>query len=401
MARDPERTRRILRELTEHGWDALVVTLPAHVLLLSGYWPVIGNAVCLVNRQGRVGVLAPEDERELAELGCPDELQTYQPGSLHDLEPPLRRMCEPLRRMAAELGLGRGSVVGCESGAAVTPCSYAGMYLFGAALGKLLEQCIPGLVVASADGSLAALRAVLTLHELKRLRLACRTAEQAYRNGMRGLRAGLDESTVAAQFQALLGNPVDAAATRAGGFMFCMSGPNAAQAHAAYQRSRHRLLASGDLVLVHCNSYIDGFWTDVTRTFCLGEPDGRQRRLYEAVLSSRAAALAAACPGIRAAAVDRAARDVLEEYGLGPLFKHAAGHGVGFAAIDHNAHPRIHPASDDVLEVGMTFNIEPAAYIEGYGGLRHCDVVTVTADGAEVLTPFLSTLEELTIAPAE
>ena len=96
--------------------------------------------------------------------------------------------------------------------------------------------------------------------------------------------------------------------------------------------------------------------------------------------------------------MDRAARAVLEERSLGKEFKHATGHGVGFAAIDHNARPRLHPVSDDVLRVGMTFNVEPAVYFDDWGGLRHCDVVTVTHSGAEVLTPFHSTLSELTLS---
>lgn len=95
--------------------------------------------------------------------------------------------------------------------------------------------------------------------------------------------------------------------------------------------------------------------------------------------------------------MDRAARAVLADQGFGEYFKHATGHGVGFAAIDHNARPRLHPASDDVLMTGMVFNVEPAVYLDGYGGLRHCDVVAVTAAGAEVLTPFQSGVEQLTI----
>ena len=77
--------------------------------------------------------------------------------------------------------------------------------------------------------------------------------------------------------------------------------------------------------------------------------------------------------------VDRAARDVIRRHGFGDdAFPHGTGHGVGFAAIDHTARPRLHPASDDVLQPGMVFNVEPAIYIEGYGGFRHCDMVVVT-----------------------
>jgi Xaa-Pro aminopeptidase/Xaa-Pro dipeptidase len=176
-----------------------------------------------------------------------------------------------------------------------------------------------------------------------------------------------------------------------------MSGPNAYHAFAAYQRSRGRRLQSGDLVLVHCNSYVGGYWTDVTRTYCLGRPTGRQRQMYDAVFAAREAALAAICPGARASDVDRAARDVMRRRGFGDAFKHPTGHGVGFAAIDHNAPPRLHPASADVLEPGMVFNVEPGIYIQGECGMRHCDMVAITPAGCELLTPFQGDVASLTV----
>jgi Xaa-Pro aminopeptidase len=112
------------------------------------------------------------------------------------------------------------------------------------------------------------------------------------------------------------------------------------------------------------------------------------------VFAARAAALSAIRPGATGAEVDRAARSVLAERGYGPEFKHPTGHGVGFAAIDHNARPRLHPKSPDVLEPGMVFNVEPGLYFED-GGMRHCDMVAVTDNGAELLTPFLCDIEEL------
>jgi Xaa-Pro aminopeptidase len=157
-------------------------------------------------------------------------------------------------------------------------------------------------------------------------------------------------------------------------------------------------LSKGDLALIHVNSNLRGYWTDITRTYFLGEPDERASAMYNAILAARKAALESIRPGVRAADVDKAARTVMTEHGFGKEFRHPTGHGVGFVAIDHNALPRIHPQSPDVLETGMVFNVEPGIYIEGYGGMRHCDVVAVTETGYEVLTPFHSTVEELTLA---
>ena len=179
-----------------------------------------------------------------------------------------------------------------------------------------------------------------------------------------------------------------------------MSGPNSAQAHGSYARSRSRRVESGDFLLVHCNSCADGYWTDITRTYCLGEPSDTQLRMYQAVLAARDAAFGAIAPGVLASEVDRAARSEIDRRGFGAEFKHPTGHGVGFAAIDHNAMPRLHPRSPDRLDRGMVFNVEPAIYLERIGGLRHCDMVAVTDQGMELLTPFHSTLADLTLDPS-
>lgn len=92
--------------------------------------------------------------------------------------------------------------------------------------------------------------------------------------------------------------------------------------------------------------------------------------MYEAVFSAREAALNSICPGVTAAEVDKAVRDVLEKGGFGPQFKHSTGHGVGFSAISANAKPRFHPKSADALEPGMMFNLEPPIYFDGYGGIH-------------------------------
>jgi Xaa-Pro aminopeptidase/Xaa-Pro dipeptidase len=175
---------------------------------------------------------------------------------------------------------------------------------------------------------------------------------------------------------------------RSYGFFYCMSGPNSAEAAAAYARTRQRRLEEGDLVLIHANTCGDGYWTDITRTYTVGEPPQRHIAIREAIAEARTAALHAVRPGVPACEVDRAARTVMERHGLGEAFKHSTGHGVGYAAANANGLPRIHPKSPDVLEENMTFNIEPAAYFDGYGGMRHCDVVAVTQDGVTVLTEF-------------
>jgi Xaa-Pro aminopeptidase/Xaa-Pro dipeptidase len=397
MNRDHERVERLTRELTERGWDALVVTQPANVLLVSGYWPVLGHSLGLIDQSGQVVVLAPEDEQELAAQGWADTVRRFQPSSLEHLTHGDAAVRGPLGKLAAALGLRRGATIGYEDQADIEPCTYVGMYRYGATLPALLGEAMPGVELAPASASLGRLRAVLTPRELECVRAACKDAERAYMAGARDLRTGLREYAAAELFHsALLASPAPTEeSARVGGSLFCMSGPRAARSAAAYQRTGWRQLGRGDLALIHCNSYRDGFFTDISRTFCLGEPDAQQRRMYAAVLEAREAALAAIRPGARAADVDRAARSVLAGHGFGEAFKHPTGHGVGFSAINHDAPPRIHPASDEVLATGMTFNVEPGVYLDGQTGLRHCDMVAVTERGAAVLTPFLARLDDL------
>jgi Xaa-Pro aminopeptidase len=152
-------------------------------------------------------------------------------------------------------------------------------------------------------------------------------------------------------------------------------------------------------VLIHCNSYCRGFWTDITRTFIAERDEDNQRAVQRAIFAARDEALAAVGPGVRASHVDDVARATMSRHGFGAAFKHPTGHGVGFAAINHNARPRVHPRSDDVLHTGMVLNIEPAVYVERFG-MRHCDMIAVTDHGAELLTDFQTAMDELTVCAA-
>jgi Xaa-Pro aminopeptidase len=398
MRRDDERVSRIVAGLERHGLEAVVCSLPSNVLLLTGYWPVVGTAIAVASRRGQVGLVAPSDERELTEAGWADEIHFFESGSIEEIRSISATVQLPLEEVLRAMRV-IGGRVGWESGAASQPCSYAEMHLYGAGMESLLRRV--GLTsLHPADELLAILRSRPTAEELRRIRTACALAERAFQAGARLVRPGQPESEVAAGFRRPLYSPGDwLGAARVDGFIFCMSGPNAAAAYGAYARSRERPVAFGDLLLLHCNSYADGYWTDITRTYCLGEPNQRQQRMYQAVFAARTAALAAIRPGVRAAEVDRAARGELESHGFGREFKHPTGHGVGFAAIDHNALPRIHPRSQDLLESGMVFNVEPAIYFDGLEGMRHCDMVAVTDSGVELLTPFHSSLEDLTLRP--
>jgi Xaa-Pro dipeptidase len=396
---DKERVDAIEDAMRAADLDVLVCVLPANVLLLSGYWPVVGASVALATRGRNLALVVPADERELA-AGCrADEITTFESGSLGDLRRTEDALRCQLARVAPRLLAGRGRV-GFEDGGFYEPASYSAAYRFGPGLRDFLSEILPAAELCPANVTLTQLRTIKTPTEVERIRTSCRLAGLAFQAGAGRLRPGMRENEAAAAFSASLAGAAGELADeeRVSGFFYCMSGPNAALACRDYARSRGRRLGVAEPILVHCNSCTNGYWTDISRSFFLGKPGNRLEQAFEAVFAARAAALDTIRPGVSAAAVDRAARQVLEDRGFGPAFKHPTGHGVGFGAIDHAAPPQIHPCSTESLAPGVVFNVEPAVYLDGIGGVRQCDMVAVTATGFELLTDFQSEPAELIVA---
>jgi Xaa-Pro aminopeptidase len=392
---DPDRIDRIRSAMASAGLDALLCCAPQNVLMLTQYWPVLGSSIALITKES-IALLVPEDEQGIAASSSADLVQSFITASLQRLTTAQDEIFPALRNLCSSLG-GVCGKVGIEIGAHFVPPPYVSVHTYGVSLLDALQRCLPHATFSPADELLQSLSARKTAFELNVLRKACEIPARAFDSGSQLLVPGLTEYEAAQCIQPSLFTSSRAEPdARYGGQVWCMSGANSAQAYFAYARSRNGRLEPDDLVLVHCNSYYNGMWTDITRTFVLGDaPSEKQRTLYEAVFQARSAALAAIRPGVQASQVDRAARREMQAAGLGDAFKHQTGHGVGFGPISHNNYPRVHPASDDVLEEGMTFNIEPGAYIEGFGGIRQCDLIAVTANGCEVLTPFLDKPEEL------
>ena len=162
------------------------------------------------------------------------------------------------------------------------------------------------------------------------------------------------------------------------------SGPNGAQPHAEIS---DRILESGDFVTIDFGVTIDGYTSDMTRTFILGKPTSKQRKIYRSVQRSQAAGVAAAKAGIACAELDEICRGLIREDGYGDYFIHTTGHGVG---TEVHEDPRIGAKSKAILEAGMVVTIEPGIYIEGFGGVRIEDTVLITEAGCEVITPLIS-----------
>jgi Xaa-Pro aminopeptidase len=387
MAVDEQRYQAVLKVLEECDLQAIVCFSSTEVLLLTGYWPVMGLSLAVFTRGGGVYAILPQDELEIAQATSSAKLIPYKPASLDKLTHPIEALLKPLKKLFTSLSLSSGRM-GTNLYGATQGASYQSTHHFRGAVADLLQHAALDSQTVSVDAQLDRLKAVKTPTEIDLIYRQASLAATGFIESQRRLRAGRREDEVAAEIEASYSRMAHEGFQRCRGYYFCMSGPNSTKAAGAYARTRSRVLQEGDIVMIHANTVGDGYWTDITRSYVIGEPTNQQRKMQAAIQEAREAALKIIAPGMSAKVVDAAARRVLQSHGFGESFRHSAGHGVGFAATDPQALPRLHPASPDVLEAGMTFNLEPAIYLEGVGGMRNCDMVACTSSGAQVLTEF-------------
>ncbi|NUQ21419.1 MAG: aminopeptidase P family protein [Gemmatimonadaceae bacterium] len=167
------------------------------------------------------------------------------------------------------------------------------------------------------------------------------------------------------------------------------SGERSALPHA---RSSRRELRRGDFLLLDFGAEVDGYCSDITRTFVIGRASAEQRDFYEIVREANRLAASAVHAGMKGRDADALARDYIEGCGHGPLFGHSLGHGIGLEV--HEA-PRLARTAEGVLSLDSVVTIEPGIYRPGWGGVRVEDDVHLSTRGPQLLTRFPRELTEL------
>ena len=162
-------------------------------------------------------------------------------------------------------------------------------------------------------------------------------------------------------------------------FTIVASGPNGASPH---HEPGKRIIEEGDLVVCDFGGRWDGYYSDSTRTFCVGEPSVGQIEVHGVVKAANSAGIEAVGPGVPCQEIDRAARAVIEEARYGPFFVHRTGHGIG---LEVHEYPYIVEGNDMLLEPGMTFSVEPGIYLPDRLGIRIEDIVACTDSGVDTL----------------
>jgi Xaa-Pro aminopeptidase len=221
------------------------------------------------------------------------------------------------------------------------------------------------------------LRMIKDEAEIEALRRSAALTDAAFAHLLDVIRPGMTERQVAWEIEAYMRQQ---GASKMAFEPIVAGGPNGALPHA---RPSERAIGEGEPIVVDVGCVVDGYCSDMTRTFCLGQPQAHYLEVWQIVLRAHEAAKEAIRPGASGVEVDAAARNIIDQAGYGEHFGHGLGHGVGLAVHED---PRASRLSKHILQPGMSLTVEPGIYLPGEFGVRIEDLIVVGQEGVEVLT---------------
>jgi Xaa-Pro aminopeptidase len=227
------------------------------------------------------------------------------------------------------------------------------------------------------SGIVESVRAVKEPEEIEFITEAVKLADAAFDHAKSIIRPMVSEKEIAWELERFLRErgsepmPFD---------IIVASGSNAALPHA---KPSEKVILENEPVVIDLGARVNGYCSDLSRTFFLGGEDKTFSKIYDIVLGAQLTALAAIVAGMSGDQADRLARTVVEQAGYGDAFGHGLGHGVGLGTHES---PRLGPNSSDLLIDGMVFTVEPGIYIAGWGGVRIEDTVVMENSRVKTLT---------------
>ncbi|MFQ5537989.1 MAG: M24 family metallopeptidase [Gemmatimonadota bacterium] len=364
------RVEKAKRLMGEHDLDALMMTGGTSMIYFTNVRWGGGERLftVVIPRNGDAFVVCPafEEDRAREQLAM-GPLETAEVRTWQEHESPYERVAQGLR----DRGLVSGRL-GMEE-------TVQFRFSNGVALAA------PALEVVSGTPVTAGCRGVKDEHELALMQLANEVTLTAYKAAYEAMEEGMTQRD--------FGRLVSAAHQRLGfqGGASVQTGPYSAIPHGSIQP---QVIREGTILLIDGGCSVEGYRSDISRTFVLGGATDRMKRVFDIEHRAQAAALAAAAPGVPAEDVDRAARTVIEEAGFGPGYKyftHRVGHGIG---MDGHEWPYLVKGNTQPLVPGNTFSDEPGIYIRGEFGVRLEDDMYITEEGAKLFTPQSPSLED-------
>ncbi len=322
----------------------------------------------ILPREGRALVVCPAFERDRAE-------EQIEAGPLKDTADVMvwEEHQDPYQRIASGL-----QARGITTGRLGVEETVRNVFASGAA------AALPAMQLASGTSVTAGCRMVKDGHELELMRLAAEVTLKAYEAAYLALKDGMTQDDFAAL--------VSLAHQRLGfsGGAGVQVGKYSALPHGS---ATPQVIREGTILLIDGGCSVEGYASDISRTFVLGKATDRMKQVFEIEQRAQKAALAAARPGVECQAVDAAARKVIVDAGFGPDYKyftHRVGHGMG---MDGHEWPYLVRGNTLPLKPGMTFSDEPGIYIPGEFGVRLEDDMVITENGAELFTATSPSLE--------
>jgi Xaa-Pro dipeptidase len=252
-----------------------------------------------------------------------------------------------------------------------------------------IAKAAPQATMTSATPVTAGCRMIKSPHEVALMRLAAQVTLAAYEAVYRALQPGMTQADASGLIDAAyrqLGFPGEASVMvdQATAYPHGLPGP--------------QVIREGSIVMIDDGCSVEGYQSDITRTFVVGKASGqagdKMKKVFDIVLRAQSAALAAARPGAECGSIDAAARKVITDAGFGPDYKyftHRLGHGMG---MDMHEWPYLVRGNSTRLQANMTTSNEPGIYIRGEFGVRIEDDIHVTENGAELFTPPTLSLED-------
>ncbi len=214
--------------------------------------------------------------------------------------------------------------------------------------------------------------------EIAAMRKAVKVAERALEAAIPLIKIGMTEKEIASELVVQLlqhGSEYEMPFAP-----IVSGGPNSANPHAS---PSDRKIQPGDFLVIDWGAAVDGYISDLTRTFVVKDVDAEFCKIHRIVQDANAAGREAGKPGVPCAAVDKAAREVIEKTGYGQYFTHRTGHGIG---MEGHEDPYMRSDNMQLLEAGMAYTVEPGIYLPERNGVRIEDNMVITQDGSECLS---------------
>src|SRR5699024_9841493 len=242
---------------------------------------------------------------------------------------------------------------------------------------SILEDLLEETPLIPISGMIESLREVKDDQEVAIIEKACAIADQGFDHVLKFIKPGMTEIEVANQldfFMRSLG---------ASGVSFdtiVASGLRSAMPHGV---ASEKLIEQNDLITIDFGCYYQGYVSDMTRTFAIGDPGEKLKEIYQVVLEAQLKVIEAAKPGMTGVQLDAVARDHIASYGYGGAFGHSTGHGIG---LEIHEGPNVSFRAEKAFVPGNIITDEPGIYLPGVGGVRIEDALLNTQTGNEVLT---------------